>query len=152
MISTPAACGLRANCRPNRQKKIKKEIEAGFEKSLEAWLHASDNPDDLEKGMVGKALAELKQQFTDELAQGKIKIRVHDDREFEAVKVDEESGAVAYAYIDNGYYIDVKTKQRISKPLNEKKEWLIAVAKKGKTWKISEIVPLRPKVGPEHNR
>jgi len=135
---------------PEQAKKIKKEMEKGFEKSLEVWLSVTDDPDDFKKGMTGSAFEELKQQFTNELAQGKIKVRVHDSQVFEAVKIDEESGAIAYAYTDNGYYIDAKTKKKISKPLNEKKEWLISVAKVKNVWKISGIYPLRPNTGPEH--
>lgn len=127
-------------------KKIKNEMREGFEKALKVWLSVSDNPNHFEKGISGKALEELKQQSANELAQGKIKVRVHSDREFEAVKVEKESGAIAYAYIDNSYYIDAKMKNKISKPLNEKKEWLIGIAKIDGTWKINTIVPLRPKM------
>jgi hypothetical protein len=129
--------------------KIKKEIEAGFKKSVDIWLAVTDSPDSFEKGMTGAALEELKQQFADELEQGKIKIRVHDDQEFDVVKIDKEYGAVAYAYTDNGYYVDAKTRKKISNPINEKKEWLVGVVKAKDTWKISGIYPLRPKVGPQ---
>jgi len=130
---------------PKEAKRIKKEIEEGFKKALDIWINTKDNPKDFEKGLAGKALWELKQQTAAEQAQGKIKIRVHDKREFEVVKIKEDAGAVAYTYVDNSYYIDAKTKKKISKPTGDKKEWLIGIGKYGKVWKISEIVPLRPK-------
>lgn len=140
-----------SNLPPDQTKKIKAEIEKGFERALDVWINTKDNPEDFEKGLAGRALWELKQQSADEQAQGKIKIRVHDEREFEVVKVKEDAGAVAYAYTDNGYYIDAKTKKRISEPSRDKKEWLIGVGKFGKVWKISEITPLRPQSpGSEH--
>ncbi len=130
---------------PSQAKKIKAEIEAGFKQALGIWLQVKDNPNGFEKGMAGDALKELKRQYTDELTQGKIKIRVHDNREFEVVQIKEKAGAIAYTYTDNGYYIDAKTKQSISKPLGKKREWLIGISKIGNTWKITDIVTLKPK-------
>lgn len=133
-----------SNLPPDQAKKIKKEIEAGFKKAIDVWTNTKGNPESFKKGLTGKALLELEKQTKNESAQGKIKIRVHDNSEFEVVKVKETAGAVAYVYIDNGYYIDAKTKKPISKPSGAKKEWLIGIGKYGKVWKISNIVPLRP--------
>lgn len=135
---------------PDQSKKIKAEIEDGFKEALEIWITTKDNPKDFKKGLTGRALWELEQQSAGEKKQGKIRIRVHDEREFEVVKVKEDAGAVAYSYVDNGYYIDAKTKKRISKPSGDQKEWLIGIGKDGKVWKISEITPLRPKSESEH--
>jgi len=135
---------------PAQAKKIKKEIEAGFEKAVKIWLSVKNNQDEFAEGMTGDALNEIKQQFKSELDQGKIKVRVHDDEQSEVVRVKEEAGAIAYSYIDNGYYIDAKTKQKISEPINEKREWLIGLLKVDGTWKISDIASLKPK-GMEEN-
>lgn len=104
-----------SNLPPEKAKKIKKEIEEAFKKDVDIWLRA-DSPDDFAAAMVGNALAELKKQTEDELSQGKLEIRVHDDRDFEVVRVKEESGIVAYTYVDNSIYVDAKTRKPLGVP------------------------------------
>lgn len=133
----------------DKAKRIKKEIEEAFKKDVEIWIHA-DAPGDFEEAMVGKALAELKKQFEDELAQGKIKIRRHDDQDFEVVRVKENSGIVAYAYVDNGVYVDANSKKPLADPLGKKREWLVGMVKTSTGWKISDILPLRPQKSSGH--
>ncbi len=132
-----------------KAKKIKKEIEEAFKKDVDIWIHA-DASSDFADAMVGKAYAELKKQFDDELSQGKIKLRRHDDQKFEVVRVKEYSGIVAYTYIDNGLYVDAKSKKPLGDPVGKKREWLVGMVKTGEGWKISDILPLRPQKGPGH--
>ncbi|OIO84695.1 MAG: hypothetical protein AUK32_08305 [Candidatus Aquicultor secundus] len=104
-------------------------------------LMQSKNPHDFTKGLTGRALRQFQTAYEKDFDGGKIRVRVYKTIDVKVIGMQFGVPEAIYKFTDNSYYIDTKTRQPVSQPLNVKREWALGLAKDaGGHWKVSLIM------------
>jgi len=93
------------------------------------------------EGLTGRALRQFQTAYEKDFDGGKIRVRVYKTIDVKVIGMQFGVPEAIYKFTDNSYYIDTKTRQPVSQPLNVKREWALGLAKDaGGHWKVSLIM------------
>lgn len=119
--------------------KLKAKVSKDLQDDIN--LMQSKNPHDYTKGLTGRALRQFQSAYEKDFDGGKIRIRVYKTIDIKVIGMQFGVPEAIYKFTDNSYYIDAKTRQPVSQPLNVKREWALGLAKDtGDHWKVSLIM------------
>ncbi|MHB8841632.1 MAG: hypothetical protein ACYC56_07570 [Candidatus Aquicultor sp.] len=119
--------------------KLKEKITNDLQDDIK--LMQAKNPHDYTKGLTGRALRQFQTAYEKDFGGGKIRVRVYKTTDIKVIGMQFGVPEAIYKFTDNSYYIDAKTRQPVSKPLNVKREWALGLAKDaGDHWKVSLIM------------
>ncbi|MHB0977738.1 MAG: hypothetical protein ACYC1U_11240 [Candidatus Aquicultorales bacterium] len=124
-------------------KALEKKVLDDINKDLDVYVGVRENVKDYEKAFIGTALSSIKQQYEKDKKDGRLKIRVHNNRKVDKVSVspDKGYGEAKYTFTDASYYVDFKTKEnRLTEPEGTEEVFLLALKEdKDGRWKIASI-------------
>lgn len=117
----------------------RKDIEKDGRKVLDLLAKADGNAKLLPQGFMGEALKLEQKGFADDLAAGKVKVRRYGKVSVKVVNYINGLAGVGVQFVDQGYYVDALSKERISTPSNKPFRFIFAMKKDGSRWKVSAI-------------
>ncbi len=131
-------------------KKEEKKILKDVKENIALLAQMREDTTTLAKGFTSQALENLVKTHDEDMADGKIKVRVFEKSDYSVNFASKKIIAVTWSYVDKSYYIDKDTQKVVQKPEKKKHTFALAVVEDNKHWKIGQIMlpakePKKPK-------
>lgn len=120
--------------------KDKKKLRADVEEALAILPELREDTSILTNGFNGAALDNLVEARANDQADGKTKIYVFKDSDLQVNFASNKLVAVTWTYIDQSYYINKDSGDRITEPSGTERKFALAVNKEKKRWKIGQLM------------
>lgn len=123
---------------PLTRGKIRQQILSDTKENIGIWLKGDTK--NLEKAFTKDFLPEYMTRINKLHAEGKDKVRMHENQEFEVTGLAENTAMVKYTFYDKSHFVSTETKRVVKKLNNPKSEITITVKKQGERWKIKRLI------------